>query len=123
VGISTVDTFTEILATSFDAWLTQTNKKWNCPRVGVTMPFIPNNKMKALRYYLDYCDLCGLSLDVSIFDAAALQAWKMHMACLKELAKMKAAGKIQPPKPLLLLENWTTWEILFTAYLSHQQSS
>jgi hypothetical protein len=87
------------------------------------MLFIPNNKMKALRYDLDYWYLCGLLLDVSIFDAAALQAWKIRMAYLKELAKMKAADKVKLPKPLLLLEYWTKLEILFTAYFSHQQSS
>jgi hypothetical protein len=133
VGINTVDAFTEIPAASFDAWLAHTSKKSNFPApgairgqaaaVGVTMPWIPNNKLKALRYYLDYFSLCGLPLDVSIFDAAALQAWKLRMAYLEDFAKMKAADKIQTPKPLLVLTKSTTWEIMFKAYLSHQRSS
>jgi hypothetical protein len=133
VGINTVDAFTEIPYASFDAWLAHTSKKSNFPApgairgqasaVGVTMPWIPNNMLKALRYYLDYCSLCGLPLYVSIFDAAAMQAWKLRMAYLEDFAKMKAADKIQPPKPLLVLTKSTTWEIMFKAYLSHQRSS
>jgi hypothetical protein len=128
-----VDAFTEIPAASFDAWPDHTSKKSCLPAPGairgqvaavrVTMPWIPNNKLKALRYYLDYCSLCGLPLNVSVLDAAALQAWKLRMAYLEEFAKMKASGKIQLPIPLLVLSNWTTWEIMFKAYLSHQRSS
>jgi hypothetical protein len=59
----------------------------------------------------------------SVIDAAALQAWKLQMAYLEEFAKMKTADKILPRKPLLLLAKWTTWEIMFKAYLSHQRSS
>jgi hypothetical protein len=92
-------------------------------RVGVTMLWIPNNKLKALRYYLDYCLLCGLLLDVLVIDNAAMETWKLRMVYLEDCAKMKSADKIQPPKPLLVLAKWTPWEILFKAYLSHQPIS
>jgi hypothetical protein len=82
-GINTVNAFAEIPAASIDAWMVHTSKKSNYPprgairgqvaRVGVTMPWIPNNKLKALHYYLDYCLLCGLPLDVSVIDDAVLE--------------------------------------------------
>jgi hypothetical protein len=74
-------------------------------QVGVRMPWIPNNKLKALRYYIDYCDLCGLPLDVLVFDAAALQVWKARVTNLDDFAKIKAAEKNQPHKPLLVFAN------------------
>jgi hypothetical protein len=51
------------------------------------MQWIPNNKLKALRYFLDFCDLCSLLLHVSLFDAAALQAWKLYGSNLEDFAK------------------------------------
>jgi hypothetical protein len=82
-----------------------------------------NNKLKALRYDLDLCLLCGLPLDVSVIDDAAPETWKLRLAYLEECAKMKTADKIQPPKPLLVLAEWTTLEIIFKALLSQQRSS
>jgi hypothetical protein len=87
------------------------------------MPWIPNNKLTALRYYLDYSLLCGFPLDVSVVDDVSLQAWKLQMVYLEEFAKMNTLDRIQPPKPLLVLANWTTWEIMFKAHLFHQRSS
>jgi hypothetical protein len=101
VGINTVNAFTEIPAASFDVRLLHTSKKSNFPhpgairgqvaRVGVTMPWIPNNKIKALRYYLDYSLLCGLPLDLSVIDDAAIETWKLRMVNVEEFAKIKTA--------------------------------
>jgi hypothetical protein len=116
VGIDTVDGFVQIPASSYDAWVKVTGdpKRFPDPPASgqlqagrpqqgvIAMSYLCCNRLKALRFYLDYCVLCGFALDVGGFDAHTMQVWVDRV----EFLGRKVADPLPAPGKLLVLQRW-----------------
>jgi hypothetical protein len=134
VGIDTVDAFVPIPASSFDDWIKVTGdpKRFTpaapapagrlpagrAPPGVIAMSWKCCNQLKALRFYLDYCVLCGFALDVTVFDNATMEAWVTRVTFLSQ----KVGDLLPGPGKLLFLERWQIWEVQFKTYLGQSRS-
>jgi hypothetical protein len=71
------------------------------------------NQLKHLRFYLDYCVLCGFATDVTSFNAQTMASWVAR----EDFLCQQVEYRLPAPCKLHVLERWQVWDVQFRTYL------
>jgi len=114
-GVETYDSLCQLTGTQIDDMVKFVMR--NAPPAGVSFPFIPVQRFKAFRYYVDERIRCGLPPDANAFDVNMANTVLQEMREAKQVIESLKGLSPQKPKPLKNLGNWYLWKETLLTYL------